>query len=141
MMSWAHAVNIIKNDDGTYRHVIDGPWFLAYYKRLRARKATGKKIIPEIYQRYLSPNEEVYTLTKNTYGRIAGGRIWMDYFCNLMHESPLHFDRISTEAAWFHLSSTASTTYPESNIPPGKADMQIHTRMTCSFAQAASSLG
>ena len=127
MMSWAHAVNIIKNDDGTYRHVIDWPWFEAYFKRLRARKATGKKIIPEIYQRYLNPNEEVYTLTKNTYGRIAGGRIWMDYFCNLMHEPPLHFDRISTEAAWFHLSSTASSTYPDSNIPPGKADMQIHT--------------
>jgi hypothetical protein len=74
--------------------VIDWPWFEAYFKRLRARKATGKTIVPEIYQRYLSPNEEVYTLTKNTYGRIAGGRIWMDYFCNLMYEPPLHFDRI-----------------------------------------------
>jgi hypothetical protein len=51
----------------------------------------------------------------------------MDYFCGLMHEPPLHFDRVSTDAAWFHLSSTASTMYPESNIPPGKADMQIHT--------------
>jgi hypothetical protein len=51
----------------------------------------------------------------------------MDYFCTLMHEAPLHFDRISTEAAWFHLSTRASEIYPDANIPPGKADMQIHT--------------
>jgi hypothetical protein len=44
-----------------------------------------------------------------------------------MHEAPLHFDRISTEAAWFHLPTKASETYPDANIPPGKADMQIHT--------------
>jgi hypothetical protein len=127
MMSWAHAVDIIKGDDGEYTHRIDWEWFEAYRDRLLAKKATGKKIIPEIYQRYLHPDEEVYTLTKNTYGRIAGGRIWMDCFCKLMHDPPLHFDRISTEAAWFHLSSGASKMYPEANIPPGMADMQIHT--------------
>ena len=127
MMSWAHAVEIVKGKDGEYTHKIDWAWFEAYRKRLLAKQATGKKIIPEIYQRYLHPDEEVYTLTKNTYGRIAGGRIWMDYFCTLMHEAPLHFDRISTEAAWFHLPTKASETYPDANIPPGKADMQIHT--------------
>jgi hypothetical protein len=42
-------------------------------------------------------------------------------------QPPLHFDRISTEAAWFRLSSSASEMYPDANIPPGKADMQIHT--------------
>ena len=62
MMSWAHAVDIVRDKDGEYTHMIDWDWFEAYRKRLLAKQATGKKIIPEIYQRYLHPDEEVYTL-------------------------------------------------------------------------------
>jgi hypothetical protein len=34
-----------------------------------ARVAAGKKVIPEIYQRYLNPAEKLLALAQNTYGR------------------------------------------------------------------------
>jgi hypothetical protein len=42
---------------------------------LVARVAAGKKVIPEIYERYPNPAEELLTLAQNTYDRKAGGRI------------------------------------------------------------------
>jgi hypothetical protein len=100
---------------------------LKHTERLLKKQKSGKKIIPEIYQRYLNPDEVLIDLTGNTYGRVAGGRVWMDYFCSLIHAAPLHFDRCSAEAAWFHRSSSAYKEHPESKVPIGTCDMIIHT--------------
>jgi hypothetical protein len=126
-MSWCHAVTVKKSPSGAYFAEIDWQWFEAYRERLLKKQKSGKKIIPEIYQRYLNPDEVLIDLTGNTYGRVAGGRVWMDYFCSLIHAAPLHFDRCSAEAAWFHRSSGAYKEHPESKVPIGTCDMIIHT--------------
>ena len=66
--SWDHAVQMIRGDDGVTRAAID--WdcrFKEYRDILVARVAAGKKVIPEIYQRYLNPAEKLLTLAQNTY--------------------------------------------------------------------------
>ena len=65
---------------------------------LIARVAAGKKVIPEIYQRYLNPTEELLTLAQNTYGRKAGGRVWQNHLHDLLTAPPLNTVRTSTEA-------------------------------------------
>jgi hypothetical protein len=52
------AVQVIKAADGKPTVVtIDWEWFEQYRERLLAKQASGKKIIPEIYQRHLHPGE------------------------------------------------------------------------------------
>jgi hypothetical protein len=52
--------------------------------------ADGKKVIPEIYQRYIEhPAEKLLTLAQNTYGRKAGGRIWQNHLHDLLIAPPL----------------------------------------------------
>jgi hypothetical protein len=54
--------------DGVTRAVIDWEWFKKYRDTLLVRVAAGKKVIPEIYQRYLNPTEKLLTLAQNIYG-------------------------------------------------------------------------
>ena len=56
--SWDHAVQIVRGDDGVTRAVIDWDWFKEYRDILIARVAAGKKVIPEIYQRYYPPQPD-----------------------------------------------------------------------------------
>jgi hypothetical protein len=65
---------MIRGDDGVTRAAIDWDWFKEYRDILVAGVAAGKKVVPEIYQRYLNPAEKLLTLAQNTYGRKAGGR-------------------------------------------------------------------
>ena len=54
--------------------------------------AAGKKVIPEIYQRYLNPAEKLLTLAQNTYGRKAGGRVWQNHLHDLLTAPPPQHD-------------------------------------------------
>jgi hypothetical protein len=47
--------------------VIGWECFAKYRGTLMAKVADGKKVIPEIYQRYLDPAEKLLTLAQNTY--------------------------------------------------------------------------
>jgi hypothetical protein len=77
--SWYDAVQVTKAADGKLAVMTDWEWFKQYRERLLAKQASGKKIIPEIYQRYLHPGERLLTLVANTYGRKVGRRIWQDH--------------------------------------------------------------
>ena len=110
--SWDHAVQIVRGDDGVTRAVIDWDWFKEYRDILIARVAAGKKVIPEIYQRYLNPTEELLTLAQNTYGRKAGGRVWQNHLHDLLTAPPLNTVRTSTEAAWWHIRRKTTTIFP-----------------------------
>ena len=86
--SWDHAVQMVRGEDGVTRAVIDWGWFKGYRDVLLARVAAGKKVIPEIYQRYLNPAEKLLTLAQNTYGRKAGGRVWQNHLHDLLTAPP-----------------------------------------------------
>jgi hypothetical protein len=97
--SWYDAVQaVIKAADGKLAVTIDWEWFEQYREHLLAKQAPGKKIIPEIYQRHLHPDERLLTLVANTYGRKIGGRIWQDHLNMLLVGPPIHAKRLNTEA-------------------------------------------
>jgi hypothetical protein len=79
---------MIRGEDGVTRAAIDWDWFMEYRDILVARVAAGKKVIPEIYQRYLNPAEKLLTLAQNTYGRKAGGRVWQNHLHDLLIAPP-----------------------------------------------------
>jgi hypothetical protein len=60
---------MVREANGVTRAVINWDWFSKYRDTLVARVAAGKKVTPEIYQRYLNPAEKLPTLAQNTYGR------------------------------------------------------------------------
>jgi hypothetical protein len=124
------AVAIVKNADGDYTAQIGWQWFKQYRDTLLKKKASGKKIVPEIYSRYLRPNERVWDLTANTYGRKAGGRPWQDHMSAKLREAPLNAVHINTEAAWRHIPKYTTTVHQESRMdgmPTGCGDIQVHT--------------
>jgi hypothetical protein len=128
--SWDHAVQMVVGADGVTRAVIDWEWFESYRDTLLAKVAAGKRVIPEIYQRYLKPTEQLLTLAQNTYGRKAGGRVWQNHLHRLLTEPPLRAIRTNTEAAWWHIPKAATKFFPESSkdgMPDGGGDIQVHT--------------
>jgi hypothetical protein len=118
------AVQMIKAADGKPAVTIDSEWFEKYRERLFAKQASGKNIIPEIYQRHLHPDEHLLTLVANTYGRKVGGYIWPDHLNMLLVGSPIHAKRLNTKAdMWCNLKS-ATELFPdnvEKGLPEGGA--------------------
>jgi hypothetical protein len=113
---------MVVDADGVTHAVIDWEWFEKYRDTLMAKVAAGKKVIPEIYQRYLDPAEKLLTLAENTYGRKAGGRIWQNHLHDLLTAPPLSTTRTSTEAAWWQHGGTSQGMQPSySRRAPGTA--------------------
>jgi hypothetical protein len=122
--SWYDATQVIKAADGKLAVTIDWEWFEQYRERLLAKRASGKKIIPEIYQRHLHPDERLLTLVANTYGRKVGGRIWQDHLNMLLVGPPIHAKRPNTKAADMYNLKSTTELFPDSvekGMPEGGA--------------------
>jgi hypothetical protein len=82
---------------------------------LLAKVAARKRVIPEIYQRYLKPSERLLTLPQNTYGRKAGGRVWRmaEPSTRTPHRTAASDGQNKNiEAAWWHILRKNDDTLP-----------------------------